>query len=263
MFFDPYLYSDVRSDQDLENLVYFGTHAVVICAHAPRTFEDGPRLLQYLEQLRTREALRVREAGLSCHVALGVHPHAAPKRAFDEVWEALPSLLECPSVVALGELGVDAATPSEYEHLERQMRLAVELDRPCLVRLPIENRRAVWRQILACCRRASLSPSRVLVTNAAADQLPMVLSPGCYAVVNPAAEDFDAEQSLKTDQKYPGRLCLSAALTEGPGDVLAIDRGALSLRRAGANAELTQRLSVENAERFYGIEPVSSAPPLR
>ncbi|MEL6178069.1 MAG: hydrolase TatD, partial [Myxococcota bacterium] len=62
--FDAYVYSDTRTDADLDNLAWFGVERVVSCAHAPRRFDTARDLWQYFEQLIGSERDRLRRAGL-------------------------------------------------------------------------------------------------------------------------------------------------------------------------------------------------------
>src|SRR5690606_11597564 len=99
--------------------------------------------------------------GLRPLFALGVHPDAAPTRAFYSLWRELPNLLAQPDVVAIGEIGVVEGSSRAYGLLEHQLRLAARLDIPAIVRIPSRNAAAVLRQTRACVGRADLDPQRV------------------------------------------------------------------------------------------------------
>lgn len=258
-FFDPCIYSEVCTDEDLDNLVYFGTDRAVICAHAPTRFERASELIGYLESLTESARERFTRAGLHTHVALGVHPQAAPRRAYDEVWRALPALLADPAVCAIGEVGIDEATPAEYALLERQLRLASTHNLPVLIRLPQRNRSAVLRQLTACARRAAVPFERVMITNPTPADLQRLLTLGVFARVSHHPPELNVSALWTQLAPHVAQVCLSAGMAEGQGDVLAISKAAVALKEAGVDAHTIEQLVTQNAARFLSrSEPASS-----
>lgn len=254
-FFDPYLFSDARSDEDLANLAFFGTTHVVTCAHAPRRFDHADQLHRYFQHLLRVETQRLRDAQLEPYIALGVHPRAAPSRPLHTLWPRLEALVADPHVVALGELGWVDATPEEYALLETQLALAVDLNLPALIRLPVQPRRPALLQLLACLRRTGLDVQRVMITNPDAELLPRILDAGLAVALQPrfAKVGMDGLVDALQQSSWETRLCLSAALTEGPADVLAIRQAVDQLRQAGLNETCLARLSRDNADEFFGL----------
>lgn len=245
-FYDPLIFSDSRTDEDLDNLRYFGTSHVVTSSHAPQRFESSSALLSYFERLMSTEVRRLREFGLIPHVALGVHPDAAPRRAYHELWRELPLLLREPPCVAVGELSVSrSGSEEEYHLLEGQLRLAHELALPAMLRLPTRNTEAVLKQVVGCVRRSGQPSERVVVSAGSMSEalVTRLQAVGFVVMVTEVAclgPDVDLRKTL-----------FSAGLREGPGDVLATLRGALTLRDEGRDWRVIERLVYGNALNFF------------
>jgi len=252
-FFDPYLFSDVRSDEDLANLAFFGTTHVVTSANAPHRFDHADQVHRYLHHLLYAEAQRLRDAQLTPLVALGVHPRAAPLRPLRTLWPQLLTLAQHPNVVALGELGWVDATPQEYTLVETQLDVAASLGLPCLIRLPLRRQRAALRQLLACLRRTQVEPQRVMITNPDEEMLPRLLEAGFKVALQPRFARLSMAGLMAALRQPTGasQSCLSAALTEGPADVLAIRHTVDALHREGLEDALLKRLSHDNAALFF------------
>src|SRR5699024_3635861 len=93
----------------------------------PRHFERAEDVLGYFDSLCSEEIGRLGRCGLRAQVALGVLPSAVPRRAHFEVWRELPYLLRQPEVVALGEVGVWADEPAQWELFERQIKIVRDM----------------------------------------------------------------------------------------------------------------------------------------
>ena len=96
---DAHIETDCRSEEDLENLAFFGISAAVVCAHDNVPGRDAQGLLRHFHQLLRGETARLRFLGIRPYVALGIHPGAIPRRGARKVLAELTELAASPEVV--------------------------------------------------------------------------------------------------------------------------------------------------------------------
>ena len=99
---DPFLTCDSHSEEDLRNLAYFGTTGVVLSTGAPRRYDRFEEILEAHRRLCEVHAQRVRDAGMTVDLAIGLSVRAAPRRAVPEIWPHLERLAKRDDVVAIG-----------------------------------------------------------------------------------------------------------------------------------------------------------------
>src|SRR5262249_6772163 len=134
-FVDLHLHAEGLSDADLATLAFFGLSAALTCAHdagATRSEE----LRRHWDELVSRQAQRLKAAGIRPLVALGVHPARIPWHGLEALLHELPRYFDDPRVVALGELGLQEGGEREEDVLTRQLALSLALRRPVVVHTP-------------------------------------------------------------------------------------------------------------------------------
>lgn len=256
--FDAHVYADDRPDADFSNLRWFDVERVLLCAHAPHSFQTAGELMAYFQHLLDVETVRVEQLGLDVHVALGIHPDAVPRRAHYELWRELPLLLEDPRVVALGEIGLVDATPREWSLVERQLRLLGEsgVDKPAVFRLPTaadaRTRRGAVAKLARLVDTHGVPRGNVLVQHVDWLTIDPVEEAGFYAGLTTGPLFLSVEDALRVAVHHDRRrLVAGSALRSGGADVLALPKLAVALGEAGIPRAEIERIVYGNAMRLF------------
>ncbi len=255
---DAQMRSDTRTNDDLKNLAYFGTEAVVTTAHALRSFRTASDLLDYLEDLVANEPTRLGTCGLAGYVALGVLPDAQPRRSHYEVWRTLPTLLEHEAVVAVGEIGAWSDDKTAWSLFERQLKLATEHKLPVIVTPPYDLPVNMTYKMMAKIEKIGFPPDRVLLNHTDETTVEAVLSDGYYAGIVAGGGGTSARRAagLVVDaiERHGSheRLVVNSSMQAGPADVLSIPKLIAELEESLDEATI-ESVVCGNAAGFFGI----------
>lgn len=255
--FDAHIRSDTRSNDDLKNLAYFGTERVVTASHPAREFQHADDILAYLDGLVTSEAERLRRCGLTPHVAIGVLPGARPRRTHYELWQELPTLLEMPEVVAVGECGAWDDTEDHWELFIRHVELARAHDLPLLIATPSELRVNMTYKMMQRLDKMGFPPEMAMFNHLDERLVETVVEEGYVAGVSVGPYHLDPRQAapLVSDvvaaRGSVDRIVLNSALRAGGGDILGIPKAAVMLNDSGLTTQQVERLVYGNAMALY------------
>lgn len=256
--FDAHVYADDRPDADFSNLRWFHVERVLLCAHAPATFQTAGDLLGYFQQLLDADTVRVERLGLIAHVALGIHPRAAPRRAHYEIWRELPVLLTDSRVVALGEIGLVDGTEREWSLVDKQLRVlaASGTGKPVIFRLPTSKdarvRMGAVQRLAELTDRYGISRQDVLIQHVDWLTIDTVEDHGFLAGLTTGPLFLTAEDAVRIAEHHDRRrLVAGSSLRSGGADVLALPKLAMKLADAGIPAADIERIVYGNAMRFF------------
>lgn len=244
------------SDQDLEDLRFFGVQGAVAIAGDDAPAGTAQELLGYFEEMLTRGARRLRRAGITPFFALGVHPKRIPERGFEEVLARFPELGQRARVVAIGTLGLVEGGVEEEEVFTRQLEMATSLGLPTIATLPKRESLKIARRTLALLREFEFPPERVLVTGVDAESIQLVLRCGHHVglIVHPSR--MAPEQAVRLIRRHGSQgIVLASHLGEGAGDLLGIPRTLHLMERGRLSPKVARRVASENALEFFGIDP--------
>lgn len=258
--FDPHIRSQTQGDDDLENLRYFGTHAVVTTAHGGQNFEAAAELITYFETLIGTECRRLARCGFDAYAAVGIVPDARPRRAHYEVFERLPELLKRPNVVALGEIGVWEDEPEQWELFERQIRIAQDVGPlPVLITPPARLKLTLTYKMMTRLKRMGY-PKSLVMMNYLDDRLARnVLDSGFCAGFPVGVTSNDPRRAgqfladLVERTEGVDRILLTAALRQSGGDILGVPKTIEALQAEQVRDSLIRKMVYDNAARLFDL----------
>lgn len=257
--FDPHIRSRTRSDDDLKNLRYFGTEAVLTTAHGGGAFDTGADLIDYFETLVGEECRRLKRCNLEPHVALGVPPDARPRRAHPEVWDELAVLLEHPAVRALGEVGVWKDQDDHWELFDRQVGIARRIGPlPLMVIPPKQLKVNLTYKMMNRLEKSGYPPSLVVMGSLDERLLENVVESGfCAGFPVGAARNQPREvgeliREVLDRVDGAGRILLTTALRSSGGDLLGIPKSIEAMRKADVEETAIRQMVYGNARRLFG-----------
>ncbi|HZZ85225.1 MAG TPA: TatD family hydrolase [Anaeromyxobacteraceae bacterium] len=254
MLFDPHLHLRGLGARDLADLAFFGVGGALGPCDDGVVPATAAALRRDLEAQSGERLARLRAAGLAGYAALGLHPRRIPARGLEALLHDLPDWLGRRGVRAIGEIGLDQATPREELLLARQLELARTLRLPVLLTAPARSRVKVTRRLLSLVREAELAPERVLVARADARTVKMIRGCGHLAALSLSAGEGAVEEAVRLVRSLgPEGLALASDAGGGGGDLLALPRAADRLRKAGLSPAVVRRVCGANARDWLGL----------
>lgn len=220
----------------------------------PEGFED------YFRQLMEFEPKRAAAYGLQHYTWLGMNPKESDNRDISvEVLRRLPNLLTGPTVLGVGEIGLNRVTRNEITTYTEQVELAATHRQLVLIHTPhLEDKLKGTRITLDVLRQfPTLPPAHVLVDHAEEHTIKSILDDGFWAglTLYPQTK-VSAPRAVDMIEQYgPERLLIAGACDWGPSEPIAVPKLIAEMRRRRHSDALIHRVVFENPVRFLGQSP--------
>lgn len=251
--FDAHIHMDCRSYEELETMALFGTEIAVTCA-VGTGFSASSSILDYFQRLMVKEPQRARQVCLRLGTALGLHSLAAGQPGVAGAIAALPSLLEKPGVVAVGELGLERGTPAEEELLLQQLLLAKEQALPCLVHTPEQDKLPVTQRVISLLDKAGMDKNLVLIDHVNEETFELARDYGTWIGLTVHPRSLDPKRAARLLQRYGGeKAILSSDVGRDPADIWSLPRTLLECRRLGVPEAVAEKAVYSNACQFFEV----------
>ncbi len=213
------------------------------------SFED------YFRQLTEFEPRRAAQYGIQHYTWLAMNPKEADDRDLSrEVLKRIPKFLDRPTVLGIGEIGLNRVTRNEIDTYREQVELALLHRQLILIHTPhFEDKykgTAISIDVLG--RYPQIEPERVLIDHAEEHTLEMILAHGYWAglTLYPQTK-LSPQRAVDIIEMYgPERICVAGACDWGASDPIAVPRFAAEMRRRRHPEELIHRVIFENPVLF-------------
>jgi predicted metal-dependent TIM-barrel fold hydrolase len=222
-------------------------------------FED------YFRQLTEFEPRRAAQHHIRHYTWLAMNPKEADDRALSaEVLAAIPRFLDRPTVLGIGEIGLNRITRNEVQTYTEHVELAIAHRQLILIHTPhLEDKHKGTRISVEILRRyPELAPSRVLVDHAEEHTIETIREHGYWAglTLYPQTK-ISAQRAVDVIERYgPDRICVAGACDWGPSDSIAVPRFILEMRRRRHPESLIRKVVFENPVEFLSQSPKFSLP---
>ncbi len=209
----------------------------------------------YFRQLIDFEPKRAALFGIQHYTWMAMNPKESEDRALSrEVLKRIPKFLEEPTVLGIGEIGMNRITRNEVATFTEQVELAIEYRQLILIHTPhLEDKLKGTRVSIDVLRRyPALDPGRVLIDHAEEHTIDMILDHGYWAGVTlyPQTKVSPQRATDIIDAHGPERLCVAGACDWGPSDPIAVPHFVMEMRRRQMPEDLIKRIVFDNPVRF-------------
>ena len=214
----------------------------------------------YFRQLTEFEPTRAARYGVQHYAWLGMNPKEADDRWLSrDVLGRMPKFFDSPTVLGVGEIGLNRATRNEVETFKEQVDFATAEGHLILIHTPhLEDKlKGTLISIDILQKHSSVAPGRVLIDHAEEHTIEMILSHGFWAglTLYPQTKLSPQRAADMIETFGPDRICVAGACDWGPSDPIAVPRFAMEMRRRGHPEELIHRIVFENPVQFLGQSP--------
>jgi len=255
--FEPHAHMYCRLTDDYERMSLCGittVHEPVFwlgtCRTTPESFYD------YFEHITVFEKKRAERYGIRHYQSIGVNPKDAKNLHVTlPTVEGMRRFFDRPSVVGVGEIGLDDNTEDELTGLRVQIELAQELDLPALIHTPHVNKRRgveMIRDLIV--QHPKWKVELLLVDHITEETIDLVRPLGVWTAmtVYPFTK-LSPERAAAMLQRYGlERMMVNSSCDWGESDCLSVPRVVRLLRREGKSEADIEELVWKNPIRFWG-----------
>jgi hypothetical protein len=266
-YIDHHAHMVSRTTDDYAQLALTGCLAVTepaFWAGWDRSTAEG--MEDYFRQLTDFEPKRAAPYGIAHYAWLAMNPKESDNRALSrEVLQRIPKYLGLPTVLGIGEIGLNRVTRNEIETYTEQVELALEHRQLILIHTPhLEDKYKGTRiSVDVLTRYRDLEPPRVMVDHAEEHTIEMILEHGFWAglTLYPQTK-ISPQRAADVIERYgPDRICVAGACDWGPSDPIAVPRFVMEMRRRKHSDDFIQRVVLENPIQFLSQSPNFRVPP--
>jgi hypothetical protein len=256
-YFDPHIHMVSRTTDDYEQLARMGCVGVsepAFWAGFDRGSVDSFR--DYFRQLTDFEKRRAQQFGLRHFTWLCINAKEAENvRLSREVIAMIPEFLDQPTVLGIGEIGLNKNTPNEATIFLEHVELAVQHEQSILIHTPhLEDKFQGTMMILdMLCDDSRLDRNRVLVDHVEEHTVRHVIEEGFWAgmTLYPVSKCTPSRAVDIIEMYGPDRLLVNSAGDWGPSKPTAVPDFIVEMRRRGHSESLIRRIVYDNPIEFF------------
>jgi uncharacterized protein len=260
-YIDHHAHMVSRTTDDYQQLALTGCVAVTEPAFwAGWDRSCGDSVEDYFRQLTEFEPKRAAQYGIQHYTWLAINPKEADDRTLSrDVLQRIPKFLDRPTVLGIGEIGMNRITRNEIATYMEQVELAIEHRQLILIHTPhLEDKLKGTRiSIEVLGRYREIDPGRVLIDHAEEHTIDMILERGFWAglTLYPQTK-ISPQRAVDVIEKYgTERICVAGACDWGPSDPIAVPRFAMEMRRRRHPDSLVEQVVFQNPVAFLSQSP--------
>lgn len=214
----------------------------------------------YFCQLTEHEPKRAAKFGLRHFTWLCINPKESEDvKLADEVLAIIPKFLDRPTVLGIGEIGLNKNSKNEIKVLERHIDLAARHQQLILVHTPhLEDKFKGTRLIISALQSDKrIQPERVIIDHVEEHTVKLVLEAGFWAgmTLYPESKCTPARAIDIVETYGSDRIWMNSACDWGVSIPLAVPRTALEMRKRGHTSEAIDKLVYRNPLQFLSQCP--------
>ena len=257
-YIDPHIHMVSRTTDDYQRMAQAGCVAITepaFWAGFDRSSPEG--FFDYYRQLTEYEPNRAAQYGIRHFTWLCINPKEAEDLTLArEVLAVIPSFMDKPNVLGIGEIGLNKNSKNELTVLEEHIALAAKTNELILVHTPhLEDKLKGTLLIMdAIKRNGDISPDRVLIDHVEEHTVKAVMDRGFWAGMTLYPDSkMTPQRAADVFEMYgTDRLWVNSAGDWGQSDPLAVPKCHVEMLRRGHTAETIEKISFGNPVTFLG-----------
>lgn len=255
-YIEPHGHMVSRVTDDYVDMAMAGCQAVcepAFWAGFDRSSVQG--FYDYFCQLTEHEPKRAAKFGLRHFTWLCINPkESEDMKLADEVLAIIPKFLDRPTVLGIGEIGLNKNSRNELKVLERHIDLAARHDQLILVHTPhLEDKLKGTRLIIDALKGDKrIQRERVIIDHVEEHTVKLVLDAGFWAgmTLYPESKCSPARAIDIVEVYGAERIWMNSACDWGVSVPLAVPKTALEMRKRGHSVEAIDKLVYQNPLKF-------------
>ncbi|NNC88396.1 MAG: metal-dependent hydrolase, partial [Akkermansiaceae bacterium] len=259
-YIDPHAHMVSRTTDDYQAIAQAGCEALcepAFWAGFDRATPQG--FFDYYRQLTEYEPKRAAKFGIPHFCWLCINPKEAEDPVFArEVMAMIPDFLDKPTVLGIGEIGLNKNTKNELTIFEEHVEIALKHNLPILVHTPhLEDKLKGTRLIVDALKNAKVDPGRVIIDHIEEHTASLVLDAGFWAgmTLYPESKCSPARAIDILETFGMENVWMNAACDWGISDPLAVVKCALEMKKRQHSKDVVEKVIFENPKTFLSQSP--------
>jgi len=264
MFLDAHLHSFNVGHADFEAMYLAGVRKFVSAVVFPRMTPVTSEVYKNLWDFQVEdEAARAADYLLDAYAMIGIAMVSMPTDP-ERLLELLPDYLAKDKVVAIGEIGIDPASPTcrdldrQRDIYAAQVEIALKHGAAVVLHTPNkpDHKTKFTQQALEVARDRGLNFSRLVVDHCSEANIGLALEAGAFAAITIQPwRGLDPAKAADLVEKFgPERIWVNSDASDLPSDPLAVAKVAYELRKRGVSEDTVNKVCLSNAASFYGLD---------
>lgn len=267
-YIQPHYHGISRTTDDYERMAQAGVVAVAepsfwagFDRHYPKTFLD------YFRQISEFEPTRAAQYGIRHFCWVAVNPKESDNITLSrEVIAAMPVFLDRPTVLGIGEIGLNKNTPNELVIFREQMEMANKLRQLVLIHTPhLRDKLKGTKLTLDLLRELHADPERVWIDHVEEHTIKAVLDAGYWAgmTLYPQTKMSPRRAADMLELYGRHRLMVNSSADWGPSSPFTLQDCAMEYRQRGHTEQELIEIFHNNPVRFLGQNPKFDIRPIQ
>jgi uncharacterized protein len=260
-YIDMHAHMVSRTTDDYKTMAMTGCVAVTEPAFwAGYDFMTPEVFRNYFNRLTDFEPKRAAKYGVQHFTWICINPKETEDRDLTrQVLEIIPEYLEKPTVLGVGEIGLNRVTRNELEGFVEQVKLALEYNQLIHIHTPhLEDKYKGSKVIVdTLLKIPGVQPNRVMVDHAEEHTIPFILENGFWTglTLYPTTK-ASYQRAVDMIERYSGEnIIVASACDWGPSQPMAIPNFIQEMRRRGHSAQMIEKIVLENPKAFLSQSP--------
>jgi uncharacterized protein len=222
-------------------------------------FED------YFNRLVDFEPKRAAKYGIQHYTWICLNPKEGEDRQLArQVLAIIPAYLDYPTVLGIGEIGLNRVTRREFETFQDHVQIALDYNQMIHIHTPhLEDKYKGTKVIVdALAANPAITPNRVMVDHAEEHTIKMILDNGFWTglTLYPTSKASYGRAIDMIERFGPDRIIVASACDWGPSEPVAIPHFAFEMRRRGHSEAMIRKIVFENPRDFLSQSPKFQLP---
>lgn len=264
---EPHIHMIARTTQDYERMARM--HTIACCEPAfwagyDRTSAEAFR--DYFKHITEYEPTRATQYLIDHYSWVCINPKEADDLVLSrEVISFLPEFLDKPTVLGIGEIGLNKNTKNEMKIFEEQVELAIQKDQLIWCHTPhLDDKYKGTKKMLDyLAGHGKVKPEKVCIDHAEDHTVGMIIDNGFWcAMTNYPVTKNSPARIIDTVEKYGlERMMVDASGDWGPSDPGTLHDVLFEMRKRGHERVHVETLFYNNPAYFLGQSPKFSPKP--
>ncbi len=256
---DPHIHMMSRTTADYALMAQAGIVAVCEPAFWLGTDREFPEShLDYFNHLTTFEPRRAEQRGIRHYQFLGVNPKESENTELARaVLDRIEPYLGRPTVLGIGEIGLNLNTDNEIAMFRRQLELAVEKDMLAVVHTPHGDAKAPGTEIIVDVI-LEIDPPRekIVIDHCTPETIEMARRTGCWTGLTVYPTKLSSEEAAGIVRDLgPEKMLVNSSADWEDSDPLAVVQTVGAMREMELSDTAIERAVWHNPSEFLGQSP--------
>jgi uncharacterized protein len=237
---EPHIHNISRTTDDYNSMSLAGIVACVEPSFWAGTdrrsvscFED------YWDHMISFETNRAKQHGIRHYSMVSLNPKEARNPIAHAVVDAMEQFLDKPTVVGIGEIGLDLITEQEEEIFRRQLRMGNDRKMPIVIHSPHHNKKRGIERIIEIIEEEGVDQERIVIDHNTEETVELSLATRCWVGMTVYyVTKLSAERAVNIITRYgTDRMIVNGSADWGYSDPLAVPKVAVLMRKSGLFSE--------------------------